>query len=71
MLLATGEQITISLRAMALGQTGCAAISLTGWQAGFHTHHAYTHARIETWTPSASRTSCPKTASWWSRASRA
>ena len=36
MLLATGEQISISLLAMALGETGCPAISLTGWQAGFH-----------------------------------
>lgn len=71
MLLATGEQISISLLAMALGETGCPAISLTGWQAGFHTDRAYTRARIKTWTPSASRASFPKTASWWSRASRA
>ena len=45
MLLATGEQISISLLAMALGETGCPAISLTGWQAGFHTDRAYTRAR--------------------------
>ena len=47
MLLATGEQISISLLAMALGETGCPAISLTGWQAGFHTDRAYTRARIK------------------------
>ena len=47
MLLATGEQISISLLAMALGETGCPAISLTGWQAGFHTVRAYTRARIK------------------------
>lgn len=47
MLLATGEQISISLLAMALGETGCPAISLTGWQAGFLTDRAYTQARIK------------------------
>ena len=35
------------LLAMALGETGCPAISLTGWQAGFHTDRAYTRARIK------------------------
>ncbi|MCI2047158.1 MAG: aspartate kinase [Faecalibacterium sp.] len=46
MLLATGEQISISLLAMALNAIGCNAVSLTGWQAGFHTDRAYTKARI-------------------------
>ena len=46
MLLATGEQISISLLAMALNEIGCHAISLTGWQAGFRTDRAYTKARI-------------------------
>ena len=46
MLLATGEQISISLLAMALSELGVPAISLTGWQAGFHTDRAYTKARI-------------------------
>lgn len=46
MLLATGEQISIALLAMALNEIGCHAISLTGWQAGFHTDRAYTKARI-------------------------
>ena len=46
MLLATGEQISISLLAMALNEIGCHAISLTGWQAGFRTDRAYTQARI-------------------------
>ena len=46
MLLATGEQISIALLAMALNSIGCNAISLTGWQAGFRTDRAYTKARI-------------------------
>ena len=47
MLLATGEQISIALLAMALQELGCNAISLTGWQAGFLTDRAYTQARIK------------------------
>lgn len=47
MLLATGEQISIALLAMALQELGCNAISLTGWQAGFLTDRAYTSARIK------------------------
>ena len=46
MLLATGEQISISLLSMALNEIGCHAISLTGWQAGFRTDRAHTKARI-------------------------
>ena len=46
MLLATGEQISIALLAMALNEIGCHATSLTGWQAGFRTNRAYTKARI-------------------------
>ena len=46
MLLASGEQISIALLAMALNELGCHAISLTGWQAGFRTDRAYTKARI-------------------------
>ena len=44
MLLASGEQISIALLAMALNELGCHAISLTGWQAGFRTDRAYTKA---------------------------
>ena len=47
MLLATGEQISIALLAMALGELGCPAVSLTGWQAGFETNTAHTRARIK------------------------
>ena len=42
MLLAAGEEISISLLAMALNEIGCHATSLTGWQAGFRTDRAYT-----------------------------
>lgn len=47
MLLAAGEQISISLLAMALHKLGCPAISLLGWQAGFSTSSAHTRARIK------------------------
>ena len=46
MLLSTGEQSTIALLAMTLQSIGCPAVSLTGWQAGFHTDQAHTKARI-------------------------
>ncbi len=47
MLLSTGEQISMSLLAMALGELSCPAVSLTGWQAGFETNRAYGKAKIE------------------------
>jgi len=47
MLLSTGEQVTISLLAMALQQAGVAATSHTGAQVGIHTDSAYTKARIQ------------------------
>lgn len=47
MLLATGEQISISLLAMAIEKIGRPVISLTGWQAGFKTDSAYSNARIK------------------------
>ena len=46
MLLASGEQISIALLAMALSVLGMQAVSLTGWQAGFITDRAYSKARI-------------------------
>src|SRR4029453_3326638 len=47
MLLATGEQVTIGLLAMALPSRGLAACSLTGAQVGLVTDHAHTRARIK------------------------
>ena len=47
MLLATGEQISISLCAMAIEALGYPVISLTGWQAGMLTNSAYGSARIK------------------------
>ena len=38
MLLSAGEQISISLLAMAIESIGCPVISLLGWQAGFKTN---------------------------------
>lgn len=46
MLLAAGEQISISLLAMAIEKIGCPVVSLLGWQAGFKTTSAHTNARI-------------------------
>ena len=48
MLLSTGEQISISLLAMAQKKIGCPVISLTGWQAGVKTDAKYGAARIST-----------------------
>ncbi|MBQ9097514.1 MAG: aspartate kinase [Clostridia bacterium] len=46
MLLSTGEQITISLLAMAIEKLGYPVISLTGWQVGMKTDSHYSEARI-------------------------
>ena len=46
MLLSTGEQISISLLAMAIEKIGRPVISLTGWQAGFKTDTTFGNARI-------------------------
>ncbi len=47
MLMASGEQISIALLAMACEKLGCPAVSLLGWQAGFNTSSAYGTARIK------------------------
>ena len=47
MLLSTGEQITISLLAMALEELGQPAVSLTGPQAGIVTNNVHGKARID------------------------
>jgi aspartate kinase len=46
MLLSAGEQISIALLSMAIGDLGREAISLTGAQAGIHTDTAHGSARI-------------------------
>lgn len=46
-LLSTGEQISISLLSMAIEKLGYPVISLTGWQAGFHTDSTHAAARIK------------------------
>ncbi|MFV8830485.1 aspartate kinase [Alkalihalobacterium sp. APHAB7] len=46
MLLTTGEQVTISLLAMALQKKGLGATSYTGWQAGIVTEDSHSNARI-------------------------
>lgn len=45
-LLTTGEQISMSLLAMAIEKLGYPVVSLTGWQAGFLTTSDYGNARI-------------------------
>jgi len=47
MLLSAGEQISISLLAMAIEKLGFPAKSLLGWQAGFQTDSHHTIARIK------------------------
>lgn len=47
MLMTAGEQISISLLAMAIESLGCHAISLLGWQAGFESSSVYGAARIK------------------------
>ena len=47
MLLASGEQISVALCAMAIERMGYQAISLTGWQAGMLTDSSYSCARIK------------------------
>ncbi len=46
MLLSTGEQISISLLAMAIQKLGYPVVSLTGWQIGMKTDSNYGGARI-------------------------
>lgn len=46
MLLSTGEQVSISLLAMAIQEMGEKAVSLTGPQAGVKTNNVYNKARI-------------------------
>ncbi len=50
-LLAAGEQISISLLAMAIEKLGFPVISLLGWQAGFNTNSVYGSARIKNIKP--------------------
>lgn len=45
-LLSAGEQISMSLLAMAIEKIGCPVVSLTGWQAGIETNRNYSDARI-------------------------
>ena len=52
-LLATGEQTTIALTAMAVNDLGGKGVSLTGAQAGIATDGVHTKARISTITPDA------------------
>lgn len=47
MLLSAGEQISISLLAMAVEKLGFPVVSLLGWQAGFVTNSQYSLARIK------------------------
>lgn len=51
MLVSAGEQISISLLAMAIEKLGYPVVSLLGWQAGFQTSSAHTTARIKRVVP--------------------
>lgn len=45
--LASGEQLSAALMAMAIAETGGNAVSLTGWQAGLLTDGIYGNARVK------------------------
>jgi aspartate kinase len=47
MLMATGEQVSSALMALALHRLGVDAVSMTGWQLGIRTNGAHRGARIE------------------------
>lgn len=47
-LLSTGEQISMSLLAMAIESMGYPVVTLTGWQAGIECSSAYGNSRIKT-----------------------
>ncbi len=47
MLLSTGEQVSVSLVAMAIHELGAKAVSLTGGQIGIRTDSSYSKARIQ------------------------
>lgn len=51
MLVSTGEQMSISLMAMALEKMGLPVVSLTGWQIGMSTNSDYGNARIKRISP--------------------
>lgn len=51
MLLATGEQVSIALLAMAFADLGCPAVSLTGAQAGIRTNSVHMKGRITEMNP--------------------
>ena len=50
-LLATGEQVSAALMALALREKGVEAVSLTGWQAGMETDGVFGSARIRRVVP--------------------
>ncbi|MDD3693046.1 MAG: aspartate kinase [Oscillospiraceae bacterium] len=60
MLLSSGEQISISLLAMAIEKLGYPVVSLLGWQAGFHTNSTHTSARIKRIEPERIKTELDK-----------
>lgn len=51
MLLSTGEQVSMSILAMAIEALGVPAVSLTGWQVGIVTDDLHTKAKIEQVNP--------------------
>ncbi|MEG2570748.1 MAG: aspartate kinase [Clostridia bacterium] len=60
MLLANGEQMSISLMAMAIESLGFPVISLTGWQVGMQTDSNYGSARIKKIRPTRVETELAK-----------
>ena len=55
MLLATGEQVSVSLMAITMIQMGVSAVSLNAWQVPMHTTSDYQNARIKRLDPARTR----------------
>ena len=47
MLLTTGEQVSVSMMALAMGFLGVPAVSLNAFQVAMHTTHRYGNARLK------------------------
>lgn len=70
-LLSTGEQVSVSLCALALARLGVPAVSLCGWQMGLQTDGATAAPGCWACAATASSGSCGPGASCWQRAFRA
>ena len=69
--LASGEQVSAALMAMAIAEIGGKAISLTGWQAGLLTDRVHGNARVKGLASNRISGNWRLETLWWWRDSRA